>query len=283
MNQDKTHLFWYSLYKFNKKPKLFSKHFLRKIFGMEKENYGDLLSKYIVEKLLERKTEWYNPISGTIGENLFAIGSILNLTDSESIVWGSGIISKSDLIAATKFKAVRGPLSRNRIIEQGKSCPEIYGDPAILLAKFFNPKVKKTYKFGIIPHINDLKIARQEFENSKDIRIINLYTHNVERTTSEILSCEYIISSSLHGLIVPHAYCIPAIWIKISDKLNGDNVKFEDYFLSVGIKPYEGEFLNDKNIQNLKSIFLKEHSLPERQKIEELTQNLLTSFPLDRN
>jgi pyruvyltransferase len=52
---------------------------------------------------------------------------------------------------------------------------------------------------------------------------------------NEILSCEYIISSSLHGLIVSEAYSIPNLWIKVSDKIRGGEFKYQDYFQSIGI------------------------------------------------
>ncbi|WP_156383835.1 hypothetical protein [Methylobacterium sp. Leaf456] len=49
-----------------------------------------------------------------------------------------------------------------------------------------------------------------------------------------VLSCRRILSSSLHGLILAHAYGIPATWLKISDRPLGDDFKFRDYWASIG-------------------------------------------------
>jgi hypothetical protein len=43
------------------------------------------------------------------------------------------------------------------------------------------------------------------------------------------------VSSSLHGIILAHAYGIPVAWTEFSTGLKGDGVKFLDHYASVGI------------------------------------------------
>jgi hypothetical protein len=108
---------------------------------------------------------------------------------------------------------------------------------------FIRRTPQKNNKIGIIAHNNDFNHIRNLLGTSKqknDILLIPLKTKykSVEEITDEICSCKMILSTSLHGLIVPHAYGIPALRID-SSRIHGDGVKFMDYFLSVGIPPYE--------------------------------------------
>jgi len=116
------------------------------------------------------------------------------------------------------------------LIDCGGECPEIYGDPALLLPLFCKPK-EKEYKIGIVPHYKDYK---QVSANYKKYKIINVVNKNPLNVAKEISSCEYIISSSLHGIIAAHAYGIPAARVTFS-KIYGDGSKFEDYCASVDV------------------------------------------------
>jgi pyruvyltransferase len=172
-----------------------------------------------------------------------AVGSVLHhlgIGMKWCEVWGSGLMSQSNkLTHPKKIHAVRGPLTRKFLIEQGIECPDVYGDPALLLPRIFSPKVEKKYKVGIVPHFVDQKNNWVRLQSVReDVLVINVY-EPVEKVIADILSCKSILSSSLHGLIVADAYEIPSLWIKLSDKVKGDGFKFRDYLLSIGVEPYK--------------------------------------------
>lgn len=276
-------LFWYSNYKFEN-LKSFSKKKVKKILGLEVENYGDLMSRYLIAKISNQKVKWYNPRTVGKKRNYFAIGSIINFCNSESVVWGSGIINTTHHISSADFRAVRGPYTKRRLEELGIYCPTVFGDPALLMPLFYKPQVVKKYKLGVIPHFTDYLEAKRLFKDYKDILVINPLTRNIERTTKEILCCERSISSSLHGLIISHAYSIPSIWVEFSKKPYGDGVKFLDYLESVEIPVYlplsiQNYFSN----QSCNSFFENFKNFPENGKIMDLQKGLLLTCPFAIN
>lgn len=255
-----------------------------KIQGKAQENYGDLLGKYLVEKISNKKVVWVKPSRFSV-LNFFrpiyvTVGSILTHVNQHCIVWGSGIISKQYPIKKARFLAVRGPQSRKHLLELGYSVPEVYGDPALLLPKYYRPKIDQTFPIGIVPHYNDFKRVRELYANEPSVRLIDLMTNDIETTTNEILKCKRIVSSSLHGIIVAHAYGIPAVWQKFSDDVFGDDIKYQDYFESVGIKPYTPNKVTTKMDQEqLLALFNQWQALPEQKNIEEICLNLWAVCP----
>lgn len=216
------------------------------------ENYGDLLSFYLARKISNQKIiPIQHPTKGVqryFFKNYLSIGSIISSATEKSIVWGSGIIKAKDNISKAKFLAVRGPQTRKRILDLGYNCPEIYGDPAILLPNFYNPIIEKKCKIGIIPHYVDYQEVCEVFKGNQKVKVINLMTNSIENTTKEILECERIISSSLHGVIIAQTYRVPALWVKFSNKLFGDNIKFYDYYESMNINFTKEYFIAPKDL-----------------------------------
>ncbi|MGB5417697.1 polysaccharide pyruvyl transferase family protein [Algibacter sp.] len=255
-----------------------------KMQGKAKENYGDLLGKYLVEKISKKKVVWSKPSTFSFYDFFspiyVTIGSILSNVNHKCIVWGSGIVSIEYPIEKAKFLAVRGPQTRKHLLNQGYNVPEIYGDPALLLPKYYHPKVEKEYAIGIIPHYSDFKKVKDFYKNEDGILLIDLMTNNVEATTNEFLKCEKIVSSSLHGVIVAHAYGIPAVWQKFSDNVFGDDIKYQDYFESVQIPNYKSKSVDVKmNMDALQDLFKRYVYLPKNGDIDNLCEGLMSVCP----
>ncbi|HEY0291291.1 MAG TPA: polysaccharide pyruvyl transferase family protein [Hansschlegelia sp.] len=193
-------------------------------------NFGDLLSPWLVRKISKRDV-----IRATPDEPHYsAIGSILDKTSNNAVVWGSGSFGtekRKDVPPGAKFLAVRGPLTRNKIDISKKKCPRIYGDPALLVPNYYPRTVDATHELGLIVRWSEPK-WRDGF-NVNGVKLIDFARGDIESVLDEIHSCKRIISSSLHGLIIADAYGIPNAWLA-SRSPRGKEFKFFDYFLSVG-------------------------------------------------
>lgn len=197
-------------------------------------NFGDILNYKLLKILTNRevfeiRTHLYNK------QNYMIIGSILQRANKYSIVWGSGFISEDSYCKEKpqKICAVRGPLTRKKLLKDGIACPEVYGDPALLLPLIYKPKIEKKYKIGIIPHYVDKSNIWLKNIQSDQIKILDIQIKDSFLFIDEILKCEKIASSSLHGIIVADAYSIPSIWVSFADNIMGGAFKYLDYFLSV--------------------------------------------------
>src|SRR5690606_23586094 len=99
--------------------------------------------------------------------------------------------------------------------------------------KFYNPTpAGRRYGLGVIPHCRerDLLTAEQMPEDSLLIDI----TGGIFAVVDQICACDFIASSSLHGLICAEAYGIPARWRRLSDGRLGDGFKFRASYSSIG-------------------------------------------------
>lgn len=141
---------------------------------------------------------------------------------------------------------------------RGIDCPSVFGDPALLLPRFYTPKrMEKRYKLGVIPHVIDwdYDVMRKIRKERNDILVIDLAHYDKwTDVIDQICSCEAIASSSLHGLIVSDAYNVPNCWITLSGKISGGLFKYFDYFSSVGREeagPEKVEHMSDlQTIEN---------------------------------
>ena len=210
--------------------------------GLQSRNFGDDINFSFLQNLTNCKHQLYKKSIYNKQTNYLMIGSILidKYIDDQTIVWGSGMLRKRLLKnKPQKVCAVRGPLTRNVLLESGVDCPEVYGDPALLFPYHYYPYIQKKYKLGIIPHWSHINSPLlNKFKNDDDIKIIDFKRYSDWKTViKQIVSCEFIVSESLHGLIISEAYKIPNIWVSFGDI--GQDFKYEDFFMSLGKKPYD--------------------------------------------
>ena len=256
--------------------------------GINHRNWGDDINYYFIRELTGRSVISlfnFRLARRFRFKNFLCIGSLLGMpgyANDKTIVWGAGSFGELKGVVPKHICSVRGKLTRNILMKKGIECPEVYGDPALLLPLVYNPremfKVQgskfkyassflsqreaihetrnqtlgpkgrfqsvagkeletKRYRLGIIPHIDDLHhpvIEEIREKHVDEILIIDLAHYDKwTDVIDKICSCECILSSSLHGLIVSDAYQVPSCWIELSGKLIGGHYKFYDYASSV--------------------------------------------------
>ena len=202
-----------------------------------RNNWGDLLNSELIFHLARQPVVNEADVMGWGSRPVYrVIGSGLAKAKSNHIIWGMGFIDKSSVPRhrPALVCAVRGPLSRKRLLDLDISCPEVYGDPAILYPLFYDPKVQKVHDFGIIQHFREVKkIPPPLGPKGSSCTHIDICS-GIQGVVDQVKACRAIISSSLHGIVCAHAYGIPAYWLKASDLPLGDDFKFHDYYASIG-------------------------------------------------
>ena len=204
----------------------------------QKPNFGDTIGPWLVGSMTGRpvvNSKWTEPQQ----PSLFTVGSVVgHLNVPGHKLWGSGIINplgaeKAGRIGPNKpaaIHAVRGRLTRHELTTKlGWDVPEVYGDPALLLPRFMEPAPsKQAGKIAIVPHYSH----KPHFAGVKgpQLNVVNV-GNGLERVVAQIAHASHCISTSLHGIIIAHAYGVPWTWLRIGDHaLHGDDFKFEDFF-----------------------------------------------------
>jgi len=214
-----------------------------------KVNFGDLIARDIFSHF-EIPYVYARPALA----NAVSSGSLLgHLPDdySGSIV-GTGFLQDGPPIDFKNASvwAVRGELSKSRI--EGHQV-DVLLDPGLLVDQMYNFNKTKDYELGIIPHYKDKgdKLVQKWIKKYPSrVNIIDVQ-NEPKHVISEIGSCKYVVSSSLHGIVSSHSLGIPCAWAKISEKLKGGSYKFDDYFSVFGRKPNQVLLHRQKTINAL--------------------------------
>jgi pyruvyltransferase len=199
-------------------------------------NFGDEIGPLLVTALSGMGVRHSNR-SG----KLLTVGSIFFAVKDYDTVWGSGLVHDVDTKFASNARsvellAVRGPKTRDALLKAGIDCPKVMGDPALLVPHVFDIPQSPREDLGFVPHWSQVERFRNAFGSRTNhagmrVKIIDL-TANCAAVMDEISRCRYVISSSLHGVIVADALGIPALPVVFEKPLHNDPFKFHDYMNS---------------------------------------------------
>jgi Polysaccharide pyruvyl transferase. len=271
------------------------------------KNVGDALNPYLLHKLTGKKIVYCNLVNPNYKKEfisiikslahckkydfrriskpelnepvLLCVGSILSRSKPNCKIWGAGFMNNYEHSGGGEVYALRGPYSSDKMQAEGYTGCHVFGDPALLLPIVYNPIISEKRTCAIIPHISEFHRFLHEYQDEKIIKLDD----DIELVINEICSSEYVLSTSLHGIIISHAYGIPALWIKES-YIHTDGIKFDDYLASVGIPNYKGDSFKIEDFihkrysdipDDIKNIMLPH--VP----IKEIQRNLLKVAPFE--
>lgn len=245
-------------------------------------NFGDYLSPLLVE-MLAGKSVVYAPVHKA---EMMAIGSIMPreskarrfLLPRRLHIWGTGTDAPGLSFSARHYyHAVRGLKTLEQIADL-KSSPAL-GDPGLLAAQWWAGRARpeKRYRVGLIPHYVDRDNPHvQQAAQLPGVRLIDVFWP-VEEVLRAVQECDFVLSSSMHGLIVADAFAVPNRRLILSEGLISD-YKFLDYYSAFGMQepaPMRVEALLDLDRQELSELF----GDYRRPGLAEIQASLVKSFP----
>ncbi|GII99320.1 polysaccharide pyruvyl transferase [Sediminihabitans luteus] len=205
----------------------------------ERSNFGDAIGPWLVERI-----SGLRPVNARrrrgLRPALYSVGSIVGYVNRDDVdVWGSGLMEP---LAGTKLetlrrrtdvrvRAVRGAATREELVTKlGWDVPEVYGDPALLLPRFYEPREPAAgrARVAFVPHYVHRKHLTGE--PADGVRVVDV-AQDLETVVDEITAADVCVSTSLHGIVVAQAYGVPWVWLRVADHtLGGDAFKFGDFF-----------------------------------------------------
>lgn len=194
-------------------------------------NFGDLLGPIVARHIL-RENGLTAGRATADSPKLLTVGSVLHFANDGDTVWGTGINGKIDLdrlrFTSLDVRAVRGPLTRDRLEAKGISVPEVYGDPGLLIPRVYPELIElgrtTKHEITVIPNFNDY------VKHADDPHVVNPRAP-LMRILERIATSAFVTGSSLHAIIIAESLGIPARLIAPQTE---DLFKYRDYYLGSG-------------------------------------------------
>lgn len=203
------------------------------------QNFGDAIAPFLLEQFADIQVEW-----GSISHaKIASVGSVLEHIPPmwDGYILGSGMLHEDSRLqimqmgkVSPKILALRGPLTARGI-------PGTFalGDPGILADELVGSQ-PKTRDLGVLPHFMDKDLLpkyQSIMPTGTDVFFIDPTNPDPLQVLCEIGSCQRIVTSSLHGMIVADAFGIPRkVEPAKANMKDGGDFKFRDYSASIQTK-----------------------------------------------
>jgi glycosyltransferase involved in cell wall biosynthesis len=230
-------------------------------------NFGDQLNVMLLERLTGRPVQE----AGVTDATHLCIGSLLDTflrrrgepaTEAPPLhVWGAGFIAapgehpvlgadagtadgREEFLRPVAVHAVRGHLTRKRLRAMGMPIDHVaVGDPGLLARLLVPPRPGGTppdrpLRLGLVPHYVDVgePILAELLSRFPSASVVPV-TATPQKFLQQLVACDLVLSSAMHGLIAADSLGIPNAWMRLSDRLTGGDWKFRDYYSVFGIVP----------------------------------------------
>lgn len=242
-------------------------------------NLGDALGPVIFQWMLKTKGLEGKSVKSR-NRHLLTVGSLIGLESFDAVVWGSGIHMLYNVINLNEYawirkydlRAVRGPLTREILLYFGYACPEVYGDPAVIMPLIYDPEIPdaaKEYDVSVILHYH---LQNKSAFYQDELHYINMHTSDYKAVIEQIKQSKKVISSSLHGIILSETYGVPAVFLNTGEYVGQALLKYYDWYYSTGRYSVKMAF----SLQE--AVAMEPMALPE---LHEMRERIMDAFPCD--
>lgn len=228
-------------------------------------NMGDWLSPYLINKLTGHSVEYNNMKKAKI----ISLGSIGRYIESHHTVWGTGIsTTNTDLNPHANYLAVRGPYTSRALSQSGGPKIEVFGDPGILIKNIYSPQklCDSPYTYGFVRHFIHQDIPLTFDEEIEDLNILLSSSSNIENFISRLASYKAVLTTSLHVMILCHAYRVPCRLVNLESEIrpvHGDGIKYRDFYEGAGLKYIPHATLGDHIYSRDFDLLVSDEFVPE--------------------
>ncbi len=223
----------------------------------ETGNFGDIAAAEVVAHATGLDVR----APGRNERKILSIGSVLHTAKDGDVIWGTGAKgTKMHLDPQVKnlhAYAVRGPLTLGVLLRSKIDISKITHlfDPGVIIPSMYKEELDQhraslaSQHRGpcIIPHYRDDLLFRREYPE---------YAHHMVKVDctpldmcKALCGADFVISSSLHGIIFAEAMGIPAYWH--APQGGEDETKFYDYY-------YGTDRYHVKRFTDLETVFKSE-------------------------